>query len=704
LTAPPRLAEALGRDHGFRPSVIVPTVAAGLLGCAILGAGVGTAELRIGCILASLGAAGYLADRAAAGGAAGDVLDVMVRSACLALVIALVLTGIVLLVPGAVDARWIIGALAGIILALGVTARCKPGVSWTLSRETLAHTLFILALGGPVRLVLLGYSELQGDEARVMNRAAALFMGENAAVTVHHKGPGELMLATFWGALLGRATEADARFPFALASVLGVLALYAVGRLLFSPTAGLVAGALWAINGYAIAVGRVVQYHSLVVLLTSAALLCAAAAAADRARARAHAPLALIFLVTAAICGFNVPILALPAILLLLTLAAPRFRNAMGGLLARGALVVLAIAVLGAGVMAVTSPQVLRELGTYALERVGRGQPFNNLDLLTGVTMQYASLPYLLLSLAGGSLAVGWAVLQARTRRRARLAAVATVMAGEIVLAYTHGQPTGLAILVWAGLVALSVAVPAQFGPVWRTLMLSVMLPMGAYLFVILRPGMHWYEIFPALVLLVGGWSARLRTPPRPVAWLAPALGTSLLLFILAYPAMMFVRGWPESSSMPLAEVYRPAIGEPRRGGHLGYPRQEGWKAVAALYQEGWLPGPLQTNQWSDVARWYVPEAEWCSRAPRYVLAPSATQPRRNPEGSLLWVIRNDGPRAMIVLERGMERRAFREVDARDYAAWFDEHRASLRRPLTVEPRDCPRMPPSWDPNDAAAD
>jgi hypothetical protein len=360
-------------------AVVKTTV--GLLACAILNLNVGSAEARMLLLLLALAALGYLADRSIPRAGFGDGLDALLRSACLALVALLLIAAAVMVVPGAVDFRWLIGGLAALILVLTTVSGRQPAPVWGLSLGTLKHVLFLLVLGLPVRLVMLGFSELAGDEARVMNRAAGLFMGENGALTVHHKGPGELLLAMFWGGVVGRAAESDMRFPFALTGVVGVLAVYAAGRQLFSPNAGLVAATLWAINGYAIAFSRVIQYHSLVVLLTMTALLCAATAVADRSRARACSLLALVFLVAAGVCGFNMPILALPAILVLLGMLKPYLAGNGRGVLIRWAVAVLLICLLvGAGSL-LMAPQVARELTGYALERVGQGQPFNNLDL-----------------------------------------------------------------------------------------------------------------------------------------------------------------------------------------------------------------------------------------------------------------------------------------------------------------------------------
>ncbi|MFN0074816.1 MAG: ArnT family glycosyltransferase [Chloroflexota bacterium] len=677
---------------------------AGLACCGALAMGLGTAELRMTLLIGALGSAGVLAERAIQRSPLGDSLDVALRASCLTLVIVLIAAGLVHLIPGPVDVNWLISAIAAAIVMFGLASLQQHGTPWSLSRQTLVHMVCLLALGGPLRLLMLGYSELQGDEARVMNRATAMFLGVDAAPLVHHKGPGELLLAMFWGGVVDRVAEADARFPFALTSVLGILAIYAAGRSLFNPQAGLIAGALWAINGYGVALGRIVQYHSLVILLTSTALVCAAAGARDVTRSRSHWLLAFIFLSAAGVCGFNAPILGLPAVLMMLTRVHAELGPRRRVFLLKTMIAALTVFAVIATLIVLAAPQVAREWLEYGLERIGRGQPFNNLDLFVGVSSMYASLPYLAVSLIGGCVAVIWFMVQAPDRRAARWVAAIALVCASGVLVSTRGQPTWLALLVWIGFLASTLAAPAHLDRAWRIISLSVLLPLGAYLFLIVRPGTHWYEIFPALTLLVGGACAALPRPRQQVlTWIASVTGTLIILLIAVYPAYTFLPRVQDALPLPFSELYRPTTGPLRGGGIFGFPHQEGWKALAALHHEGVLAGPLQTNQWQDVARWYLPEVEWCSRAPTYVLAPTATQPRRNPAGSVTWIIRSEGPKAMLVFQPNAEGRAFKETTANDSAGWFDAHRATFHRLLNVDPRNCPRMSPSWDPYNAAS-
>lgn len=141
-----------------------------------------------------------------------------------------------------------------------------------LSKAMLPGALvLLLALG--LRLGNMGYKEFQGDEGIIMMRAAAILAGDEQELFLHQKGPAEILLPmTIWG-LSGRINEFWARLPFTWASCLAVAAVMSLAWRWFGRPAGIIAGLLFALNGFAIAFGRIVQYQSLVMLWGSLALL-----------------------------------------------------------------------------------------------------------------------------------------------------------------------------------------------------------------------------------------------------------------------------------------------------------------------------------------------------------------------------------------------------------------------------------------------
>ncbi len=146
--------------------------------------------------------------------------------------------------PGGVTQWAIAGTLAAasLLLALWVGRLPVP----TASPERAPGRAFwialaaILTLGGVLRLANLGYSEFQGDEARVLLRAGEVLQGYSNALYVHQKPPGEiLMMAALHGQALG-INEFWARLPFALAGMAALVAALLLGK----RWGGLVGGAV----------------------------------------------------------------------------------------------------------------------------------------------------------------------------------------------------------------------------------------------------------------------------------------------------------------------------------------------------------------------------------------------------------------------------------------------------------------------------
>ena len=108
-------------------------------------------------------------------------------------------------------------ALNGVLL-LAVLARHRrargagdhPSDATGFSRWSGAVLVLLLA-AAPPRLWNLGYSELQGDEAKVVLRAMAVLQGVPDALIAHRKPPGEVLLGALFAGGLGVVTELAAR-------------------------------------------------------------------------------------------------------------------------------------------------------------------------------------------------------------------------------------------------------------------------------------------------------------------------------------------------------------------------------------------------------------------------------------------------------------------------------------------------------------
>jgi hypothetical protein len=138
--------------------------------------------------------------------------------------------------------------------------------------------VMMMAGAAALRFVQLGYSEFLGDEAgNCLVNSLRVVSGDNAVLlhpqlTPFTRPPAQVLIPAMTYFLTDTLDETVIRYPFALAGLASVWMAYRLGRELFgSPTTGLVAGYLAALNGFMIAFSRGVQYQS----VTALALLTA---------------------------------------------------------------------------------------------------------------------------------------------------------------------------------------------------------------------------------------------------------------------------------------------------------------------------------------------------------------------------------------------------------------------------------------------
>jgi hypothetical protein len=134
--------------------------------------------------------------------------------------------------------------------------------------------LVLLLLAAALRLPRLGYVEFHEDEAEALMLGVRLMQGEDYALFLHRKGPAQMLVPLAFWLLTGQITEAMARFPFALSSILSVATLFFIGRRWFNGQAGAIAALLWAINGYGVAFGRMAQYQARIFFVGPVGFYC----------------------------------------------------------------------------------------------------------------------------------------------------------------------------------------------------------------------------------------------------------------------------------------------------------------------------------------------------------------------------------------------------------------------------------------------
>ncbi|MCX6043709.1 MAG: glycosyltransferase family 39 protein, partial [Chloroflexi bacterium] len=317
--------------------------------------------------------------------------------------------------PGGVTAWQVIGTVDLLLLILlGFVWRVIPSHASPQARgsqervfrlpsllkggvATSVAILVLLLIAGFLRLTHLGYAEFQGDEGRAVLRAAAVMQGYENVLFLHRKGPVEILLPTLLYALTGHLTETTARLPFALANLASVLAMFVLGRRLFNPLAGWVAALFLALDGYFIGFARIVQYQSIVILMSVLVVLILYRLLQRPAGLSRYLILAAFCLATGVLAHYEAALVIVPGLYLLWKIW--QVHKPPGFILALGAALVVAGTAAGLFYL----PYLLNPAfsATYAYltdERIGGQFPYNNLtDFFLRTTLYDTTYAVLLL-------------------------------------------------------------------------------------------------------------------------------------------------------------------------------------------------------------------------------------------------------------------------------------------------------------------
>jgi hypothetical protein len=491
----------------------------------------------------------------------------------------------------------------------------SPNGEGRLPRGVWVALAAVFAVGALMRLTHLGYSEFQGDEARVLLRAGDVLAGFENALMIHHKAPGELLVTAAIYGLSGETSEAAARLPFALASLGGLAATVLLGWRLFGTMAGAAAGLLLAIEGYLVAFGRIVQYQSAIFLLSVAVVLLLHQGIGRARGLTGRLTLAVVLAGGGLLLHYEMLGVAMPALYLLWIMA----RSGAGwARMLRSALPALAVGALMAALFFVPYlryPGFSRAYEYVVNERLGLKFPYNNLSDFAQRTMLYSSSYFVIVMLL--LAAVAMALIY--RRRWGWLAGSAASALWLAAVALGLWQPAWVT-LGGRDLSVLLVALPllgVMVLPVVTQSERLVWLWFGSLaifsLFIVGRPDSHVY-IFVIPWALVAGSAVQAaadalqgqQTSMRVAGTMA---GLGLFAFLAWYPWLMFadapaerLRDW--ESGQPRAFWY-PYEDPPTRA-ILGFPLRNGWKVVGARYAAGELSGAFESNARPEVADWYT--------------------------------------------------------------------------------------------------
>lgn len=500
--------------------------------------------------------------------------------------------------PGGLGRVQTLLAFDALILLLGVAALSLPDGLPADEMHGEDHRLWwaaagILLLGALLRLPNLGYAEFHGDEARALLRAVAVLQGHEDVLFLHRKGPVEILIPAAQLVLAGSANEAAARLPFVAANLAALLAALLIGRRIFGLAGGVVAALLLAVNGYYVAFARFVQYQSVVLLLTAAALLLLLACLDGRRLLWRSLCAAALLLAVALLAHWDALAGLIPVAILWLALG----RKWGWGVLARATVPALGA---GVGVLALYFVPLLLHpaaAGTLAYlrdERIGGsgGPPYNNLADFVLRRMLYGS-PVLLVLFSVLLLA-------------AALLAVSKVRRGS--------PPTAPETALW----------------------LWLLLPAAGFLFLVATPRTHVHVFDAPWALLAGGAVAALwrwagSAGRRGMRSVLAAAGALLLLYLAGHPLLTFVYAQRElvrEESSLFRSLYATPVTAFQVDGRFGFPFANGWKAIGALYAQGDIAGPYETNQRYDwIPQWYAPGQRRCAADAQWFFAGDVLEP-----------------------------------------------------------------------------
>jgi 4-amino-4-deoxy-L-arabinose transferase-like glycosyltransferase len=537
-------------------------------------------------------------------------------------------------------ALYTVVSLTGFGLALwvpGGRSGTSPGLQG-IDRRNLALLLALLIFAAYFRFYYLSYSDFRGDEAEVVLRAVAAIRGEGQPILSHTKGPAETVISAAVGLLYGAFDELTARIPFSLGNWLAVAATYLLGHRLFGRRVALVAGGLVAINGWFITYGRTAQYQNLVLPMSILAVW--GYVRFYQGGSHRYHVLGSLFLATATY-GHYEGASAAPALVYLLVLGLMRrgiWKRQTGQSVRRSLRSMWPVALsllLGAAIaLAFYLPFILNPTVAGAQDhlakRFGGSPPYNNWDAFYVNGLFYNSIYYIV---SVGALLLLGTLLgthQSLGSRRWGLAATFSTIP-VLLLSWTGLLPVWYAPLVYLGLMGLFLLSPRVSVPV-KTNLLWLLLPFGLYLFIVERPGNHYYVFMPPLTLLAALTLDRawrwLRVWPSPGRQLAVPATAALLVAVFGlstwHQHLVFLRTDLEYL-LTYPRHHQPVFwSDPRYPFDIrigwGFPYRLGWQTVSEMYRRGELAGDWYSTDENNSIFWYTQGRTRNPCYPRYFM------------------------------------------------------------------------------------
>ncbi len=577
---------------------------------------------------------------------------------------------------------------------------------WPSRRAFWLSVLLVLVIGAALRVPNLGYSEFQGDEARVMLRASEVIEGYENALFAHQKMPGEILLETATYAVTRQMNETAARLPFTVAGLAALVGVLLLGTRLFGPPAGRSAALLAALTGYFVAFARIVQYQSLVFLAVVLAILVLWRMLEQRIALWRHLAVAALLMALGTLGHYEAASIAAPVLYILWRLWRTGVKPAALLRALPAPLLLFLAPVLLFAVPFMRDPTFTAAYAYAVGYRVDAGGfPYNNLVDFFQRASLYGTTYYLLVMVALTFVALAGVYRRNLPQLWAWLA-ITGAATGLLLTALRPGWLTfGGADQTWLFFATLMLGpwLLPRVPPAERLLWWWFGTLMVFSLFVVQRPNSHVYTFFIPWVLLGGMvigravMVARKHLWPRAVMAGSVLAGAALVAILGFYLYRLFVfsevevlRTWPENRP---AGYWMP-FDSPPEIAIFGFPHNSGWKAAGLDYANGKLAGNFLTNEKPEVVDWYTRGAGACPRGNQYYIVASRTEPQADAAAQeLLGNVANEFSLRQIVTVKGQPKLhlfdqpgeyAVESVALEDVASRFD---AELTDPAFTDRR-----------------
>lgn len=600
-----------------------------------------------------------------------DLTERFILAIGLSLALTIISTMYVVYLPGLLTAQRLLIANNGLIILGLITGLFFEQPSTTPTFQFSRHVYFalilVLLIAAALRLPRLGYAEFHEDEAEALMLGVRVLQGENYAIFLHRKGPAQMLLPLAFWLLTNRITETMARLPFALCSILSVATLFLMGRRWFGGRVGLAAALLWAINGYAIAFGRMVQYQAIIFFLGPLAIY--SLYLAYKIDSAGLKNLSSFLLATCLLAHFD-SLLWLPVAI---WLSLPRKLTILSLL----PYIILLILLASFYIPYFRDPEFANTAAYLAQSRVKPGLLYNNLNLLWQLDQTYSSRVYLPI------LACGISALIFKLFKLKRDLLGLGFMLCFVAIASTIWQPAWWRI----GTLNLAILPCLIMGGFcfWSAQQLELRIawvmfgaPFIGYVFLVDDPRTHLYIIYPAAVVLAAVGICLAFKPNmvlKPVRFGEIILGLFLVLLaipIIAYENLIFLQ-----TESTLQNLQNPQSKIPKERSYFGYPKRVGWKGIGALRAQGLFPGDFRSvNEDFIVAIWYnYGQARSCYDTPTqffvHATAPELRIPRPYQETARLQ--REGEVRLFILSDKPTGQARSLSYDLENLEASFDE-------------------------------